>query len=137
MIQFIAGAKGEGKTKKLISMANEQLKTTEGHLVFIDDDRRHMYDLQRDIRFVETGRGSLSVYREFIGFVLGILSQNSDIKTIYVDGLTNIIEKLEADDLVKLTKRLEGLSKENEVDFVLCVNWKEDELPDHIKPMLI
>jgi len=137
MVQFIAGGKGEGKTKKLIDNANAQVKTTDGHLVFIDDDRRHMYDLHRDIRFVETGRGLLSNYREFIGFVMGILSQNSDIQTIYIDGVTNIIAMIDAVDLVKMTKRLESISKADHVDFVACINWKTEELPDEIKLLLI
>jgi len=137
MVQFLAGGKGEGKSKKLIELANQQLKTTDGHLVFIDDDRRHSVDLQIGIRFVETGKGSLSNYREFIGFVLGILSQNNDIKTIYVDGLTNILEKLDAADLVKLTKRLEVLSSENDVDFVVCFNWAKADLPEEVQRLHI
>ena len=137
MVQFIAGGKGEGKTKRLIQKANEQLKTTDGHLVFIDDDRRTTTDLHYDIRFVEAGRRVLSNYREFVGFVLGILAMNSDIKTIYIDGLTNIIEKLDAADLVKLTKRLETLSKLNDVDFVACINWKKEDLPEEVTAFLI
>ena len=54
MIQILAGEKGEGKTKRLIDMANEAGKTSNGHVVFIDDDSRHMYDLHYNIRFVKT-----------------------------------------------------------------------------------
>ena len=54
MIQIIAGEKGVGKTKRLIEMANEAGKTSNGHVVFIDDDNRHMYDLHYNIRFVKT-----------------------------------------------------------------------------------
>lgn len=137
MVQFIAGGKGEGKTKKLIDIANANAKTTDGHLVFIDDDRRHIFDLHYDIRFVETGKYLLSNYREFIGFILGILSQDSDIKNIYVDGLTNILEFVDNDSLVKLTSRLAVLSEQNNVDFVICVNYNTETLPDEIKARLI
>ena len=54
MIQILAGEKGVGKPKRLLEMANEQGKTANGHVVFIDDDNRHMYDLHYGIRFVET-----------------------------------------------------------------------------------
>jgi hypothetical protein len=137
MVQFIAGAKGEGKTKKLIDMANENIKTTDGRLVFIDDDKRHMYDLHYNIRFVETGKRFLSNYREFIGFVLGILSMDSDIKTIYVDGLTNILEKIDNECLVKLTEKLQSLSENHHVDFHICINWNAHLLPDELKPLLM
>ena len=54
MIQILAGEKGQGKTKRLIAMANEASKTIDGNVVFIDDDNRHMYDLHYNIRFVKT-----------------------------------------------------------------------------------
>ena len=136
MVQFIVGGKGEGKTKQLIDRANQQLKVTDGNLVFIDDDRRTTSDLHYNIRFVEAGRGLLSNYREFAGFVLGILAMDNDIKTVYIDGLTNIIKNLESDDLVKLAKRLKVLSDRNEVEFIACINWKKEELPNEISEML-
>lgn len=137
MIQFIAGGKGEGKTKRLIDMANESIKTTDGHVVYIDDDKRHIYDLHYDIRFVETGSFPLSNYREFIGFVCGILSQNSDIREVFVDGLTNIIKTIDNDSLVKLIAKLQQLSTENTVDFVISMNCKADSLPEEVKKLLV
>lgn len=137
MIQFLAGLKGVGKTKRLIHMVNDAVKTTDGHLVFIDDDKRHIYDLHYDIRFVETGSFPLSNYREFIGFVCGILSQDSDIKTIYVDGLTNIIKTVDNDSLSKLVKKLDLLTEENGVDFVISINYDVDALPEEVKKLLI
>jgi len=142
MVKFLAGLKGEGKTRKLIEMANENVKTTDGHIVYIDDDRRHTRDLHRDIRFVETEKGLLSNYREFIGFILGILSQNNDITHIYVDGLSNIICNIcdtepKAEELVKLLKRLEELSKKESVDFILSLHASQEQLPAELKAVLV
>ena len=137
MVQFIAGGKGEGKTKQLIDRANEQLKTTDGNIVFIDDDRRTTSNLHYSIRFVEAGRGILSNYREFAGFVLGILAMDNDIKTVYIDGLTNVIKHLESEDLVKLANRLKVLSDRNEVEFIACINWKKEDLPSELNDMLM
>ena len=136
-VSFMAGLKGEGKTRKLIDMANSEAKTTDGHLVFIDDDKRHIFDLHRDIRFVETGKGLLSNYREFTGFVLGILSQNSDIQHIYVDGLNNIIQTVDNESLIKLHTRLEAIARVDDVDFTISVNWDKASLPEEIKAAVI
>jgi hypothetical protein len=135
----MAGMKGEGKTRKLIEMANQDAKVTDGHLVYIDDDKRHIFDLHRDIRFVETGKGELANYREFIGFVLGILSQNSDIKHIYVDGLNNILEKesVTNEALIKLKNRFDSLVKTNQVSFTISVHCDRESLPDEIKESLV
>lgn len=54
MVKILAGEKGEGKTKKMIAMANEAGKTASGSIVFVDDDNSHMYDLHYSVRFVDT-----------------------------------------------------------------------------------
>jgi len=135
----MAGLKGEGKTRKLIDMANENAKVTDGHLVFIDDDKRHIFDLHRDIRFVEAGKGELEGWKEFVGFVLGILSQNSDIKHIYVDGITNILQKyaVEGKALLELKQRLDGIASLNHVEFTISVHCEPDTLPPELKDSLI
>ena len=142
MVKFLAGVKGDGKSRKLIEMANENVKITDGHLVYVTHNRKHMHDLHRDVRFVETEKGLLANYREFIGFVLGILSQNSDITHIYVDGINSIVCNLcETDpccaELEKLKKRLENLSKTEDVGFTLTLHCNKDAVPESIKSALI
>jgi hypothetical protein len=137
MIKFIVGGKGVGKTKMLIDIANTAAKTTEGHLVFIDDDRRHIYDLHYDIRFVDTSSFPLSNYREFVGFLCGILSQDNDIVEVFVDGICNIVRDIDNAALVKLLAKLESLSKEHDLDFTISMSHKYENLPDEIKPLVI
>jgi len=136
-VWFMAGLKGEGKTRKLIEMANNEAKTTDGHLVFVDDDKRHIHDVHRDIRFVETGKGYFYNHREFTGFLLGIISQNSDIKHIYVDGINNIIDIVDIESLLKLKARLETIASLDDVSFTISVNWDKKDLPDEIKAVLV
>ena len=54
MVKILAGEKGEGKTKRMIDMANAAGKEAKGNIVFVDDDNSHMYDLHYSVRFVET-----------------------------------------------------------------------------------
>ena len=139
MVQFMAGFKGEGKTRRLIDMANECAKTTDGSLVFIDDDKRHIFDLHREIRFVEATKGILGTYREFVSFLWGILTQNSDIKHIYVDGLTNIVVygAINNDTLPPLRAQLEKFSEEYNVDFTISMHYDREILPVEIRDILV
>lgn len=137
MIQLIAGEKGQGKTKRLIQMANDAAGTSDGHVVFIDNDNRHMYDLKHSIRFVETSSFPLSNYREFIGFVCGILSQDGDIKEIFVDGITKLIKTFSNEDLVKLLPKLKSLTESNGISFIISMNCVLSELPEEAKQYLI
>ncbi|MCI1931468.1 MAG: twitching motility protein PilT [Clostridia bacterium] len=136
MIQIIAGEKGEGKTKRLISMANEAAKNSKGHVVFVDDDDTHMYDLHYNIRFVKANL-AIDDQKIFFGFLCGILSQDSDIENIFIDGLHNIVKNLSNDDISEFVSEVEQISKENEVDFTFIISAKVDSLPEAAKKYVI
>ena len=133
MVQILAGEKGEGKTKILIDLANESVSTSDGDVIYIDDDKRHIYDLNHKIRFVEVSEFSLANYRELIGFIYGIFSQNSDITKVFVDGIFKIVQSLGNEDLIKLVARLDSVSKAYNVDFVLAGNVDPAELPKEVE----
>ena len=133
MVQILAGEKGEGKTKILIDLANESVSTSDGDVIYIDDDKRHIYDLNHMIRFVEVSEFPLANYRELIGFIYGIFSQNSDITKVFVDGIFKIVQSLGNEDLIKLVARLDSMSKAYNVDFVLAGNVDPAELPKEVE----
>ncbi len=136
-IKLLVGGKGEGKTKRLIDMANESVKTTDGHIVFIDDDRRHIFDLHYDIRFVDTIDFPLMNYRELIGFIFGILSQDADICEIYLDGINNLVKTLDFESLRRLLQKMDSIHKKFGVTFILSVNVPKDELPAELAELVI
>lgn len=137
MIQILAGEKGEGKTKRLLDMANEAVKVADGHVVFIDDDKRHMYDLNSSIRFVQTAGFVMESQSVFYGFILGILSQDSDIQKIYIDGLGNIVKAFTDAELVAFVEALDKTSKECSVDFTMILSRKKDTLPEKVQACVI
>ena len=108
MVQILAGEKGEGKTKKLIAMANEAGKSANGSVVFVDDDNSRMY-----------------------------LSQNSDIEKIYIDGLNHIVDKVSDADFVKFIEELEKTSAEAETDMIMIISRKQDLLPAEVQKYLV
>lgn len=133
MVQILAGEKGEGKTKILIDLANESVSTSDGDVIYIDDDKRHIYDLNHKIRFVEVSEFPLANYRELIGFIYGIFSQNSDITKVFVDGIFKIVQSLGDEDLIELVTRLDSMSKAYNVDFVLAGNVDPADLPKEVE----
>ncbi|MDR2182795.1 MAG: hypothetical protein LBE55_01340 [Clostridiales bacterium] len=133
MIKLFAGEKGEGKTRKLIALANDRLTTTDGHIVFIDDDRRNIHEIHRNIRLVDTSEYPLLNYREFVSFIHGMISQNSDISEIFIDSLSGIIKSLDNKDLAALMVALEGVSKTHDVEFFITLNCDPKDLPQEAK----
>ena len=137
MVKILAGEKGEGKTKRMIDMANAAGKEAKGNIVFVDDDNSHMYDLHYSVRFVETPKFIMEDPQVFRGFVCGILSQNSEIETIYIDGLNHIMDRISDADFTAFIQELDKTSKEAEMDMVMIISRKTDALPAEVQQYLI
>ena len=54
MIKLIVGNKGAGKTKTLINMANEAVKTSKGNVVVVEKGLKMTYDIDHAARLVDT-----------------------------------------------------------------------------------
>jgi hypothetical protein len=136
MVKFILGVKGSGKTKRMIDMANESAKATNGNVVYIDRDRNHIYDLNRSIRLIETGEFQLESLKSFYGFICGVISQNFDIEKVFIDG-QKIVSNAEDDSLEAFIKHLELLGEKFEVDFTVSCSRSADGIPEFLKSHII
>jgi len=136
MIQVIAGKKGSGKTKRLLQMTNDLAKSTKGDLVFVDVDNRYMYDVDRSVRFVNVEEYHVDTTPMFVGFLCGMLSQNFDIATVFVDGFRKLVKE-DISELEGVFKTLEELGKKHSVDFVLSVSEDPEALPSFMKNCVI
>ncbi len=129
MIHLIYGRKGSGKSKKLLDIANDEVETASGSIVYIDDNNRCMFDLKHEIRFINTDDYGIDNTDKLYGFICGILSGNFDISSIYIDGLKKIVKK-EDKELVKLMEQLDGLFSDIEAYMVLSGSG---EAPGYLK----
>jgi len=140
MIQVIAGNKGSGKTKRLIDMATEALKNEHGIIAFIDDDKRYMYDLPHDIRFVDASdyvavKGcSVDV---FYGFLSGMMAVNYDLTLICVDAFLKLCKKTPLEEMEAFFAGLNALSEANHCTFIINISCDIEALPEFVKPYVI
>ena len=121
MIKILMGEKGAGKTKVLTDMVNAAVKSASGKVVCINKGNRLMYDVDRDVRLVDTEQFNIKNPDVFLGFIEGIISQNFDITDVYIDSALKIAS-CEADDLACFLKGLEAISSNFSIDFVLSVS---------------
>lgn len=135
MVKFIVGEKGTGKTKIMIEMANLAVKESKGHVVYVDRDNNHVYDLDRSLRFVNAGEFRIENLKAFYGFLCGIISQNFDAEKIFIDG-QRVISAAEDSCLNDFIKNLERLYKEFGVSFVISLSKAKDEVPEFMKDYL-
>ena len=132
MVKFIFGEKGSGKTKEMIDLANKQSVEAKGSVVYIDKNRNHIYDLDKSIRLVETGEFSIETTRSFYGFICGLISQNFDIETIFVDNQRQI-DEADEHNITDFVKHLEVLNAKFGVKFIVSASRSEKNIPDSLR----
>ena len=128
MVQMIIGKKGKGKTKQLLDKVNTSIKTANGNIVYIDKSSKHMLELNNKIRLIDASGYGLKNSDEFIGFILGIISQDHDLEEMYLDSFLKVA-KLEDADITATIKELNSISKAFNVNFILSVSLDKEELP--------
>ncbi len=137
MIKLVAADRGEGKTTKLIELANKRVKEVKGHIVFIDQNESHIYALKHQIRYINIADFPIDVSTEFFGFICGILSRDNDIEIIYVDGL---LKQAHIDDIANSTHLIEKLKKITDkfnVRFVFSATCEKSDLPEFLNEYLL
>ncbi len=135
MIKLIYGPKGTGKTKRLIADANENAKDAKGLSVFITDNKRCMYDIARNIRFIDVADWAVAGEDALCGFIKGVAACNSDHEYIYIDGIARISGK-DVKDLAAMFYMLDKIAGENDITIYVTFSCEESELPDFVKKYL-
>ena len=135
MVKVYYGKKGTGKTKHMLDSANGLVAESKGNVIYIDDSDELKLKLGHKIRFVNILDYPVQGAEAFLGFICGIASQNYDIETIFIDGLTYIVEQ-SAEKLSKFFEGVDKLSEEHKVNFYMSINGDENNVPEFIAKYL-
>lgn len=130
-INIIYGAKGSGKTKKMVDAANEFVKKAKGVVVYMDKDNSRMHDLDQPIKLIDASEYKINSEETFLAFIKGVLAGNYDIEMIYVDSLSRIVRK-DIVDMGYIMTEVEMLSNLFMVEFTLSISSTRESLPAFI-----
>jgi len=131
MVKLIIGKKGTGKTKALIDGIHNSINSENGDIVFICNGDRHILDIDHSIRLIDVTDFDTADYRVFKSFINGILSQNYDITSIFIDSLFKIVPD-DMDNLTAFINDLNEISEKNNTKFTICISADKSELPEGI-----
>lgn len=132
MIEYVFGAKGSGKTKKMIDMANNELAEAKGSILFINDRDKYRATVDTQIRFINTEEYGIKGTEEMFGFVCGVIASNYDVEYVYIDNLLRILNADGPKDMKAFVDKLNGLNVPD-VHFVLSVSCEEADAPEFLK----
>lgn len=123
MISVIYGAKGSGKTKRIIDAANSACENASGQVIFITDNDESL-GINAGVRFINLSDYKIRNEYEFTGFLKGMLATNFDIQKVFIDSVSRLLNK-PAEELQGVFTQLSKMS--DSVEFVATVS--ADKLP--------
>ncbi len=132
MVTLLIGHKGSGKTKKLISLANEAVTKSSGNVVVIEKGAKLTYDVTHKARLIDTDQYKISGYDVLFGFISGICAGNYDVTDIFVDSTFKICSN-DKEALKDFVSKLNVLSENAETNVTLLISADKSELPDGIE----
>lgn len=130
MVELVVGTKGHGKTKHILDNANNSVDKINGSIIFMDRNYNHMYELDKNIRLINTSNYFMHSPDAFLGFVEGVISQNKDIELFYIDGFLSLASIDVNESLEYTVESLEKISEKFNIKFVLSVSKEKDEIPE-------
>ncbi len=135
MLKLIIGVKGTGKTKTLISMANEAIETSKGDVVFIEKGDKLKFDVNYRCRLVDTEYYCVSDANTLYGLIAGIMASNHDVTDVFVDSALKICGN-KMDEFEPILDKLNELSEKLGFNCVITSSIPVEEASEVIKKYL-
>ena len=136
MIQLIVGNKGKGKTKQLLDKVNADVLTANGNIVYIDKSTKHMFELNNKVRLIDISEFPVENYDQFIGFLLGIVSQDHDLEQVYFDGFLELA-KVSENEVENVLSKFVKIADKYNINLVMSISIDEKDIPESLKSAII
>ena len=136
MIKLIVGNKGAGKTKALIKMVNEAVKSSKGNVICIEKGVKLNYDIDKAVRLIDTEQYAIDNFESYYGFIAGLLAGNYDITDVFGDATFKIGGR-DLDAFTCMIGKIEKLAKTAETTVTFTVSCDFAELPENLKAFAV
>ena len=134
MIRVIMGKKGTGKTKQMIDMINQAVQSEHGNVVCIEKGDKLRFDINYQIRLVDSSQYDVADYAAMRGFISGLYAGNYDITELFLDGILRITDH----DMAAAAKVLNAIDKiTSNIEVVVTVSADAADLPEDLKKFVI
>jgi len=122
MVKVIMGIKGAGKTKQMIDLANRAAQESKGVTVCLERGRKLTYDVNHDVRLVDTVPYDIRSYQVLRGFITGLYAGNYDIRDIFIDSLFKVSGNDNMQECAKFLRWCETFGADNGINFTVSIS---------------
>ena len=134
MIRVIMGKKGTGKTKQMIDMINQAVQSEHGNVVCIEKGDKLRFDINYQIRLVDSSQYDVADYAAMRGFISGLYAGNYDITHVFIDSLTKIVKSEPSDHAVEeFLDWLNSFAEKNNIKFTVTISADASLATDGVK----
>lgn len=119
-----------------MELANAAVQNAKGSIVFVTLGNQHMYDIRREIRYVDTSVYHIEGPKMFYGFLCGMAAQDFDLEYIFVDGFMKIVNH-PLNTLDMLIEELAALTESRGINLVFTAYDETAEAPACLTPYII
>lgn len=132
MVKIIAGAKGSGKTARLVDEIN-QVAMSDSNVVCVERGNRLDQLLKHSVRLINVKEYPVSGFDQLLAFIGGICSKDYDLTHIYIDSIAKVACNDDIEALTQFIKNLDEFLKDSSITATLVLSLSTDELPEEIK----
>lgn len=132
MIKLITGVPGTGKTKMLIGMVNEAVKATNGNVVCIEKGIKLRFDINYNVRLINTDEYLIDDAQSLFGFLSGIIASNHDVTEIFIDSALKICQN-DIPAFETAVNEMEQLANKTNVNIIITSSIPKGEEPESLK----
>ena len=133
MIRVIMGKKGTGKTKQMIDMINQAVQSEHGNVVCIEKGDKLRFDINYQIRLVDSSQYDVADYAAMKGFISGLYAGNYDISHVFIDNLCKTIGREVDKDTENFLNWLDAFGEKNNIKFTVTISADESLATEGIK----
>lgn len=137
MVKIIAGLKGSGKTKRLISLIEQTSKETAGNIVCIEKNTALRFDIPHSVRLVTTADYDFGSYSYLKGFISGLHAGNYDITHVFIDNLYKVLDGHTPEETEEFIIWCEKLGEKENITFTISLSEDPETVPESVKKFII
>lgn len=135
MVKLIIGLKGSGKTKTLISLANEAGEKSTGSVVCIEKGTKLIHEIKYLVRLIDSDEFSITNAEELYGFLCGVFASNNDITDLFVDSALKICA-CELDVFADFINKVAAFAEKANINVVITSSIAPADLPECLNKYL-
>ena len=133
MVRVIMGVKGTGKTKQMIDMINQAVQSEHGNVVCIEKGDKLRFDINYQIRLVDSSQYDVADYAAMKGFISGLYAGNYDISHVFIDNLCKTIGREVDKDTENFLNWLDAFGEKNNIKFTVTISADASLATDGVK----